>query len=230
MTEWTIQARCVSGRRNQQLALRCQDAAAFDAADGYLAMALADGSGRTDCAASGAEVAAKVLAKLLSTQGEQLFRAARQNPDFLQHNILMNIRRNQRRLCPGVHAEQMHTTLSGCVIDLRRNRYLYIHLGDGWIGCRKDGEEQWLSRPENGAGFSETVLTSSADAFSHLRMGMGSLDGVEELYLLSDGWREMAYSAQRETFFAGQELPATKDDLGACRMVYTNPEGKNIYE
>ncbi len=177
------------GSQNAQKGLLCQDRTSYCQKGRYHAIALSDGSGRDNYAAMGAYHAAETAAGLLADSFELLYQMEEKK---LQYNVIVNIRNSLYELCSrhGLpEISRLRSTVLAAVVDERTNRYLAVHLGDGYIGAVADGRKLLLSRPENGVNPAYTYQTSMIPVREAIHIRRGIFDQLDEICLLSDGWR-----------------------------------------
>ncbi len=78
---------------------------------------------------------------------------------------------------------------------------LVVHVGDGVIGCCREGRFFAVSLPDNGEFAGETVFVTSGDAFRRMRLYKGRAEGISGFALMSDG-AEFSFYSRREKRFA----------------------------
>ena len=189
---WCVSGMTETGMRNRRACLGCQDAICYEECKSVKAIALADGTGDTDYAGKGAYYSARVLARLLAENFEELHGMEDRQVQF---NVITNVRTELYKICDeyGVSMSQIHSTLVGVAIDESTGEYIAVHLGDGRIDVRDadgESEEYTISWPENGRSGNTTYLTSMKGAGKHVRITRGTVGDIGEFRLLSDGWEE----------------------------------------
>jgi hypothetical protein len=101
------------------------------------------------------------------------------------------------------------------------DRFLGAHVGDGVLGCVKNGELQVISGPDNDEFANQTTFVTSSRAAESMRLFRGPLDDIAGFILMSDGAGESLFDSR------------TGQLAGACSKLITavgtapTQQGKN---
>jgi len=203
---WCVSGMTETGSRNREAGLGCQDAICHEESGSVKAIALADGTGETEFAEKGAYYSARVLARLISKNFDELWEM---DDKLIQFNVITNVRTELYGRCDeyGVRIEEMHSTLLGLAVDEESGNFIAVHLGDGRIEAEERSKNgrveagnatEWnsesdmiirtISFPENGLSRNRTYLTSMCGAGKHVRIVKGSTEEYGRFILKSDGW------------------------------------------
>ena len=189
---WTYRKELKKGKRNTDFGLECQDYAKgiLDEKRGRYVVTLADGSGVDNLAYEGAKLSSGHLCTLLIDNFDRYIGS---REEVIRQEVYDNIRAGLLKFCAENECsiESVHSTLLGVVADEPSNRFIAIHLGDGEITYVRNGKTSVLSFPENGVNKQYTYLTSLSNPKKHLRIYMGSLEGIDSFMLVSDGYMYM---------------------------------------
>ena len=110
--------------------------------------------------------------------------------DEIQYEIIKCVRETIADLAKWNEVEKSEcaSTLVIFAYDKSTGEYISIHLGDGGIIGEKNNEEIcMISSPENGMMANYTWLTTSENAFQHLRIGFGNVKNYKRILLVTDG-------------------------------------------
>lgn len=186
---WKVSQYQKTGLRNEACGLKCQDYVYHMEKGEVQVITLADAEGDTDLARLGAKQACLTLATLLSEHFQELYDM---EEDVVQFNVIINAQSALYELCDkyGADMEDFHSTLLGLAVD--GDRFLCVHLGDGYVGIRRAEMGMTISYPENGVNKSRTYLTSGHGIGKHLRVCRGEMKDIDRFILISDGWNELA--------------------------------------
>lgn len=183
--KWDMISSSVQGRGHIREGIPCQDKTASVCLDDCHVIALADGAGSACLSHEGAACAARVMCDCLSRDFDRFF--ATQNAAEVRVELLELL---QKELCAladqfGARLQDFASTL--LLAAVKDDRYILLHLGDGLIAYRKQGEILPASLPSNGEYVNSTTFTTSTQAFYSMRMLKGYLGEIEGFVLLSDG-------------------------------------------
>ncbi|MGJ0362296.1 PP2C family serine/threonine-protein phosphatase [Aliarcobacter cryaerophilus] len=84
---------------------------------------------------------------------------------------------------------------SGTLLAVATNgeKFIVIHLGDGVIGCVKNGTTKVLSAPSNGEFSNTTYFVTDKDAVEKITLINGDLEDISSFILMSDGTQDSLY-------------------------------------
>ena len=192
---WKTTGCAAIGRGHEQEGLPCQDQIAFAAGGGIAVAALADGAGSAARAEEGAACASQTAADYLLAQFPAIL--ADDDAVAVKERLLAALRSalQERAEELGCAFGDLASTLLAVAAD--EEQILIVHLGDGVIGCLRDGEMQVVSAPDNGEFANVTTFVTSPDAAAHLRAYRGSTEGIEGVILMSDGTEQSFYQKRQ---------------------------------
>lgn len=177
------------GSRHQENQQPCEDAVFLNRGQEYLFCGLADGQSGSRYGRAGGKACLEALCAHISTIGIGNFINA-PFPDEHPCSVTKAIRQRLGQLSEStsIPLEEFSSTLLAIAVDLNRERYALLHLGDGCaVSVHPSREPLLISPPETGASPNQTWLTTSENAVSHFRIGFGSLEDKKRILLLSDG-------------------------------------------
>lgn len=187
---WDLLKYVRTGSYHHQHTMDCQDQVHYKKKNGIQAIALADGTGKNCFAAMGAGATAEFLTDFLVKNFEFLYQMPEES---LKRTILLEVKHylfiKSRRW--GAEPEELNSTFIAVAIDHRGKRYISAHLGDGVIAIREREERRIFSYPQNGYTRDQTYLTISTSNAKPVRIQRGNLEKMNEILLISDGWREL---------------------------------------
>lgn len=175
------------------------------------AIALADGAGSCTLSQEGAETAVKTVCETLCSRFEELYAAP--GPQAVRSALLGAVREavSARAKELGTEAKQLSCTL--LAVAVKDERFLLLHVGDGVIGCRKNGVLRTLSAPTNGEFSNTTVFVTSNAALTGAAVRKGKLNGAEGFVLMSDGCEAALYSKRTQTL-----APVLHKTMERCQL------------
>ncbi|MBN2224095.1 MAG: protein phosphatase 2C domain-containing protein [Deltaproteobacteria bacterium] len=192
---WKTAHAFVQGRDHVKYSIPCQDRT-FSIVEKHIAVvSLADGAGSCKYSQIGAELATKVVCRLLKKEFEFLFR---QECDFIKtfvhSELIKQIRKKSLSLA--VDEEELAPTLQ--FVAVKDNRFVAGHIGDGTIGILTEFGIEVLSHPERGESSNITYFVTDPWALDHFRIYKGYLAGIKGFILMSDGVCESLYDYQEK--------------------------------
>lgn len=111
----------------------------------------------------------------------------------------------------------MMATLIVLGIDLKRKKYIVIHIGDGLVAKTEKDEWKILSYPENGYSKNSTYFSNSPNVNSHLRIRQGTFESNERFFIGTDGCFEGLYlSEEYINLIEKQNVLIGNDDVSYC--------------
>lgn len=184
----------ITGEFNKERDEECEDVMHIDEISGIKLYGLADGqTGKKHCRIGGNKVLDAVFRFVADIGITQM--AQYEYMDELQYEIIRVIRETINGLAVSECEvkDSYASTLVVFAYDELTNDYVIIHLGDGSIiGQRTSGDIVMISSPENGLTTDYTWLTTSRDAFNHLRIGFGNANCFSRIILITDGAKSIA--------------------------------------
>lgn len=196
MENWNFIKAAVQGRGHVASGTPCQDKVCAMEENGCSVVALADGAGSARLSHHGAERAARCMCLHLCRHFDRM---------FMEADALAVKRRLTAKLTAqitllsmelGCRTADLASTL--LVAAVKDGRYILIHLGDGVIAYRRNGELRTASHPDNGEFANCTFFTTSPKALSKMNILKGHLNGIDGFALMSDGSAAGLYSKRQD--------------------------------
>lgn len=219
VVKYSVQGK-LSGLRDRE----CQDKVAYKKKKDVRGIALADGAGSACKSATAAEAIGEVLTEFIVSDFDALYQLEEKE---LRYNILICLREKLYEICKEeqVEFEELKSTFLAFGINDVDKRYLLFHLGDGMAGVTlEDGKQVIVSEPENGNNKAMTKLVTSIPVAESIRISKGVIRNATQVFLLSDGWRELKEYKneiprfEKYIYNQGKELLITEDDISAILM------------
>lgn len=190
---WKIANTAVTGRNHVRTGIPCQDKVIGRKYENdVFVITLADGAGSAGFSHFGAESVIDRVNTELGIRFEDYF--AEDNTDALRDRLIQVIDEAISDACRehDCMPEDLSSTLLAAAVS--GSRYIAVHIGDGVIGCLKDGKLVTESAPDNGEFINETVFTTSWNVYSHLRIMKGEENRLGGFVLMSDGTENAFYN------------------------------------
>lgn len=186
MKYWQTFSVVRTGERHEKKGMLCQDRVCFKQSSSCQVIALADGIGNCNLNVIGTE---RMLVSLCNFFLEEFDEIMDGSDEEVRYASLFEIKDTIGQVAEELDmpAETFASTILAVCINLEKNIYCSIHLGDGAILCKKSGRYQVLSYPENGMMGNQTFLTTSSNILQEIRVFRGDLDKMEGFALVSDG-------------------------------------------
>ncbi len=178
-----------TGSEHLQHQLACEDILCSIELSDFVFCGLADGQSGMPLCKEGATAALHHLGGWILRQGIQNLIHAR-FPDEIPFLLMKELRCTLLALAEATGNPLAHyaSTFIAIAIDPQSGEYVLFHLGDGCaLRVLHDDSVQMLSSPDNPLLGSQTWLTTSNNATSHLRFIHGSTVSQKRIVLLSDG-------------------------------------------
>lgn len=191
---WKSSGCCVPGSDHRKKQIPCQDRIYQYHSEQISVIALADGAGSARFGGEGAEIAVRECVRLFITSFDRFYETedarivSRKILDHLFRTLYFSAKKNKGEV------KDMASTLLAAAV--KGDRYLLVHIGDGVIGCRKNGKMYAVSHPENGEFVNETFFLTSQNAETHFRLYKGEIQDIDCFLLMSDGAQTSLYQAK----------------------------------
>ena len=192
--QWKIAGSSVIGRQHEDAGGRCEDAwsssrRAMPCGQDALAVCVSDGAGSAANGWIGAQMTSKVLANWLAENVEKMFEC---DHDDRKWSIAATLKRILRRAAERSGAEiKSYACTVVAVLVVTDGRWLTVHLGDGAVIGKVDGELKALSLPRKGEFANETFFVTDNDAAESLDIQVSSeyesANSVTAFALFTDG-------------------------------------------
>ncbi|MFQ9514721.1 MAG: protein phosphatase 2C domain-containing protein [Eubacterium sp.] len=182
---WNCYMKKKTGKRHQIRKMLCQDRVAYKQSGNRQSIALVDGVGDNDINILAGEKIADAINDFLLNEFDEIMKEKEEN---VTYTLLIKMQRIIEKLMSEYNfpKEQFSSTILGVCIDLEKELYCAVHLGDGIILFRNK-EIKILSYPTNGLFSNQTVLSTSETAINNIKLYRGELENTREIILISDG-------------------------------------------
>lgn len=184
---WKGHAKTERGIRHRRNGMECQDYAEMKRTDDRISIALVDGRGDTDVNAKAVKRITKTLNEFMLVFFEEI---SQMDEKTIAYNLMLQVEREIGEMSKEyeVANEELASTLLAFCIDEKKGKYCAIHLGDGVIALKDNRDTiQPLSMPTNGISSNQTILSTSEDAMSFVKIYRGSIETIKGVMLASDG-------------------------------------------
>lgn len=225
--EWSVESGSVKGKRHEERGLSCQDSTAFQNENDTMSVSLVDAAGKTDKSAENGKCVAAFLNEFLIKNYKKI---QMEDKNTIAYNLMLQIERLllKNRNVYRVPKEELASTFLAVAIDLKKETYCMIHLGDGAIAIQRKNQEICLeSKPCNGSNIRETPLTITENALKYVKIKKGSLKNIQGFLLVSDGIYQRYYDLKKiEDIFNKKNhrviLRKTEDDQAYIKIIFSD--------
>ena len=182
------------GRGHIKHNMPCQDKIAYFQSGNLNIIALSDGAGSAKYSHFGAEKSVKFVCEEFSKNFDGYFN--QQDGNVVKSAILSKVRSRMIDLSNEHDCEISDLAHTLLFVAIKDNNFILFHIGDGIIGCVKNGQIKVASLPTNGEFANVTVFATSDDALQNAKIIKGKIDQIEGFVLMSDGSSESFYDKQ----------------------------------
>lgn len=194
---WKVVGASIRGTSHVRDDKPCQDYIKYYHVSETCCIALSDGAGSYIYPEKGAQISCDAICQLIEKSFDEFYEL---QVDEIKRKLIHKIR---TRI--GIHAKNKNVSKDEfsatlLFVAIKSEKFLLGHIGDGVIGCLKDGKLIVLSNPENGEFANTTYFVTSKNYQKHLRLIKGINDGSEAFFLMSDGAAECLYSKKDNKF------------------------------
>ncbi len=198
---WKTIEYATTGRGHRRAGIPCQDKVRTFKNNEVTVVALSDGAGSAKLSHFGAEAVLEAVGREIAENFDVYFEE--NDGKTIRLGILDKVRdalmTTREKL--GCAIKDLSSTLLLAAVS--GSRYFIIHIGDGVIGCLKNGEIKVISTPENGNFANETYFTTSPSVLSHMRIMKGDDREIHGFVLMSDGTENALYNKKTKELSQG---------------------------
>lgn len=185
-----IAAVSVIGLGHLKKNVACQDNNYKYQKNGVNILALSDGAGSKSHSYLGSKVLTRKICQYISKHFNQMYEG-----DFVKtRDRLMKFlidELEEKKYSLGLKSiEAFASTL--LFVAIKEDKFIIGHIGDGVIGYIKNENLKVISKPENGEFANETYFVHPKFV-GKMRLGKGTLEGVEGFILMTDGGESGLY-------------------------------------
>ena len=181
------------GLIHKKTGLLCQDVVEGVEKEGILVLAAADGASATNNGRRGAQLTVQVLLELFSKYFHQLHNMQKKD---IQYQLIEKIREQLYEECERCNTDlqDMKSTFIAVAYEKTTGKMIRVHLGDGYVIVKDSKGYRFHSYPDNKGNRYTTYLTNMIPVSHRIQVFTGYEKELEEIYLLTDGWLEIAGS------------------------------------
>lgn len=204
MREVKIAAVSVIGRGHLKKNTVCQDSHYKYQKNGVNVLAISDGAGSKSYSHIGSKLLVNKVCQYLSENFKKIYTGDYSNVRKDLMNYLLKELEKKKYSLKIQRIEEFAATL--LFVAQKEDKFLVGHIGDGVIGYLKNEELRVVSKPENGEYANETYFVHP-NFLEKLRLGKGTLEGVEGFILMTDGGESGLYHrAKNELIESNKEI------------------------
>ena len=179
---WKIIKCAVAGQAHAKSNTPCQDKVCSLVRGEVCVLALCDGAGSARLSHFGARAAASRVCALLSKKFDEYFALNEAN---LRAKILKILLQKLQKKAEFLDCKTSDLASTLLFVAIKNDKFILAHIGDGLIGCLKNGVLSVLSLPQNGEFINITTFITSPNA--QMRILRQNLNGTNAFVLMSDG-------------------------------------------
>lgn len=194
---WYHGGTAMQGRSHVKSGTPCQDQIQHLHKNGVSVIALADGAGSCSQSETGARVMVQRICEELADNFERYLDGEAED---VRRSLVNRIQKSLSKTAWEMNCYAMDLSSTLLAAAVSGDRFFAVHIGDGVIGCMRDGELEALSEPMNGEFKNQTYFTTFPDLRRVLRIYRGNLDGRTGFVLMSDGPSGCFYNERTGTF------------------------------
>lgn len=183
---WTAFGFSVVGLKNKKLGLKCQDTHRVWAKSDEACAVVCDGAGSASHSYIGSMVVCNYVLYAMQKEIETEL-------------IIQNLKDRLKKKAKMLNVEVSSFACTLLTVYVNKDKYRYIHVGDGLIAYMKNNEIQVLSKGFRGEYANETVFVTSNNVENYVNSGSGSMDKskITAFFLMSDGMEQAVYDRKK---------------------------------
>ena len=200
VSRWMTVAAAVPGVSHEKKGESCQDAVHAIRQDGVTVLALADGAGSVRYARQGAGCATRCGGDWSSRSFDALWAM---EPAEIAISVVQQTLERFQPLARELSAATRDLASTLAFVAVKQGRYIAGNLGDGVIGCERQGQLDVLCHPRRGEFANQTYFLTSDFAARCFEIKKGDSRDVTAFSLMSDGAAEAFYQRRDKTLGRG---------------------------
>lgn len=200
VSRWMAVAAAVPGVSHEKKGESCQDAVHTIRQDGVTVLALADGAGSVRYARQGAECATRCACDWIGRSFDALWDI---EPAEIATSVVQQALERLQPLARELSAAIRDLASTLAFVAVKQGRYIVGNLGDGVIGCERQGQLDVLCHPRRGEFANQTYFLTSDFAARCFEVKKGDCRDVTAFSLMSDGAAEAFYRRRDKTLSRG---------------------------
>ena len=184
----------VAGKHHDYKGENNQDALLYKQNRYYSAMVLADGVSTCAHSKAGATIACEAVADFLLKHGERLFCMNEQSiAESLISQVLYHLSKVAEEQIHDI--EEYSSTLACILYDKKKNRMLYLSIGDSLITAAKDDKCYIVTMPSDSRN--GCCVTTTLNTAKMAKVGVVDVNKVSSVMICSDGAWHLMYRRNR---------------------------------
>jgi serine/threonine protein phosphatase PrpC len=199
---WSILNFELRGKGHIKENVPCQDKTFSLYANGVTVCALSDGAGSALFSHYGAETAVRSICLFLTEHFDNVYNANGKNAKSMILDILLS---NLDEKAKEINCKLKDLAATLLVVAVNGDNCVVIHIGDGIIGCLRNGGLEIISFPNNGEFANSTYFITTDNTIHHITIKKGNVNNISGFALMSDGTAESMYSKKDKSL-----IPAIK--------------------
>jgi hypothetical protein len=216
VSRWMTVAAAVPGVSHEKKGESCQDAVHATRRDGVTVLALADGAGSVRYARQGAECATRCACGWIGRSFDALWDM---EPADIATSVVQQALERLQPLARELSAATRDLASTLAFVAVKQGRYIAGNLGDGVIGCERQGQLDVLCHPRRGEFANQTYFLTSDHAAQCFEVKKGDCRDVIAFSLMSDGAAEAFYQRRDKTLSRGvQQVSRWLEQYPASRI------------
>lgn len=184
----------VAGKHHNYNGENNQDALLHKSTKAYSAIVLADGVSTCEHSKFGASITCKAVVDFLLEHGERLFCM---NEQSIAESLISQVLYHLSKVA-GEHnhdVEEYSSTLACILYDKKKNRMLYLSIGDSLITATKDDKCYIVAMPSDSRN--GCCVTTTLNAAKMAKVGVVDVKEVSSVMICSDGAWHLMYKRNR---------------------------------
>lgn len=180
-----------TGTTHLKSAMVCQDKFYCKTENDFTFLSVADGSSSAKYSHLGAESVVRNAFKLIQNSFDEYYMS---NPHKVKKNIINHLLKEIGIMAAKENVIVKDFATTFLFVAIKENRIIAGHVGDGLIAYRKLGKYKVLSPPQHGEFLNQTYFVTSPNFIHHFRIYKGNIEGIEEIFLMTDGVTQGYYN------------------------------------
>lgn len=195
---WLLSQAAVRGRGHERTGLPCQDKVLTQVSGDFVFGGLADGAGSARLSHFGAEASLAFSLEYFKQHFDAM--VASQDGAAVKARFMEGLTQALDETCLKHDCQRSDLASTLLVVAIKTETVILMHLGDGVIGYRQQGQVRVATGPTNGEFANQTVFTTSSTAIEAMQLLKASLANMDGFVLMSDGTEASCYDKRRRAF------------------------------
>jgi hypothetical protein len=200
VSRWMTVAAAVAGLSHEKRGQPCQDAVYALQENNVTVVALADGAGSVRYARQGAECATRCAGDWIGRNFDTLWDM---ESSAAATAIVGQALERLGPLTQELSAEIRELASTLAFVAVKQGRFIAGNLGDGVIGCERQGQLEVLCHPQRGEFANQTYFLTSNQAARCFALTKGDCRNISAFSLMSDGTADAFYQRRDKMLSRG---------------------------